>query len=206
MHTHIFSFRKYTLWYQGFLNFADASFFLTKNQRFLAKIVPLLKAIVWELCQRFFSSVFSFCKIKGDYRWKYKFYRLYIRNPASGLLKLVVNWKDGNDVTIFWPGVIVKFSWHYFTSLVNFSYCSKFHVNMTTGSWVMTISFYKGLTRNSGNRKTPVWVLPNIWRLGWVRNTKFGTNICNKTSEVLRENQQGKPTNYPHHCHHPDWG
>ena len=31
---------------------------------FFVKIVPLLKAIPWELCWRSFSSVFSFCKIK----------------------------------------------------------------------------------------------------------------------------------------------
>ena len=31
----------------------------------LAKMVLLIKAIVWELCKGFFSSVFSFCKIKG---------------------------------------------------------------------------------------------------------------------------------------------
>ena len=39
------------------------SFF--KKQHFLAKIKPLLKAIVLQLCYKFFSSVFSFCKIKG---------------------------------------------------------------------------------------------------------------------------------------------
>ena len=27
---------------------------------------------------------------------------------------------------------------------------------------------------------TPVWVLPNIWRLGQVRDTKFGTSVFNK--------------------------
>ena len=44
----------------------------------------------------------------------------------------------------------------------------------------MTISFYEGLTRNPEIGNTPVWVLSNIWRLGQVRNTKFGTNISNK--------------------------
>ena len=44
----------------------------------------------------------------------------------------------------------------------------------------MTISFYKELTRNSEIGCTPVLVLPNIWRLGRVRNTKFGTNVFNK--------------------------
>ena len=85
-YTAICSFRKYT--FQGPLNFTYVSIFLAKNQRFLAKIVPLLKAIVWELCQRFFSSVFNFCKIKGSYWWKYKIYRLCVRNSTSGLLQI----------------------------------------------------------------------------------------------------------------------
>ena len=40
----------------------------------------------------------------------------------------------------------------------------------------MTIFFYQGLTRNPEIGNTPVWVLPNIWRLGRVMDTKFGTN------------------------------
>ena len=67
-----------------------------------------------------------------------------------------------------------------FVSLVKFSYWSKFHVNIITGSGVMTISFHKGLTRNLEIGNAPVWILPNIWRLGRVRNTKFGTNVFNK--------------------------
>ena len=35
-----------------------------------------------------------------------------------------------------------------FFSLVKFSYYSKFHVNKITGSGVMIIFFYKGLTKN----------------------------------------------------------
>ena len=31
------------------LNFADISFFAAKTQQFLAKIVPLLKTVAWEL-------------------------------------------------------------------------------------------------------------------------------------------------------------
>ena len=69
-------------------------------------------------------------------------------------------------------------------SLSNFpvkcSYWSKFHVNFTTGSEIMTIFFYKGLARNPEIGNTPVSVLPNIWRLGQVRGTKFGTNVSNK--------------------------
>ena len=57
-----------------------------------------------------------------------------------------------------------KWKWRCFVSLVNFSYWYKFHVNIITGSGVMTISFYKGLTRNLEIGNTPVWVLSNIWR------------------------------------------
>ena len=59
------------------------------------------------------------------------------------------------------------------------------------------------LYQKSGNWKYPVWVLLNIWRLGWARNTTCGTNVSNKMllnaanatvtaftlSELLRENQ-----------------
>ena len=68
----------------------------------------------------------------------------------------------------------------FFVSLVKFSYWSKFHVNTITGSGVMTISFYKELTRKLEIGNTPIRVLPNIWRLGQVRNAKFGTNVSIK--------------------------
>ena len=81
---------------------------------------------------------------------------------------------------MFWNDVIIKFFWRFFVFLVMFSYRCKFYVNIITGSGVMTISFYKELTRNGEIGNTPVWVLPNIWRMGRIRNTKFGTNVCNK--------------------------
>ena len=70
--------------------------------------------------------------------------------------------------------------WRFFVSLVHLNYWSKFHVNIITSSVVMTISFYEGLTRNSEIGKTHFWVLPNVWRLEQVRDTKFGTNVSNK--------------------------
>ena len=68
----------------------------------------------------------------------------------------------------------------------------------------MTIFVFKGLTRNPEIRNTPVSFLPNIWRQGQVRDTKFGTNVFNEMllnaakcqacsftiSELLRKNQQ----------------
>ena len=38
----------------------------------------------------------------------------------------------------------------------------------------MIIFFYKGLTKNPKIGNTTIWVLPNMWRLGRVRNTRFG--------------------------------
>ena len=46
-----------------------------------------------------------------------------------------------------------------------FSYWSNFHVNIITGSGVMTVIFYKGLSRNPKIGNTPICILPNIWRL-----------------------------------------
>ena len=37
-----------------------------------------------------------------------------------------------------------------------FSYWSKFHINIITGSGIMTILFYKGLTRNPEIGNTPI--------------------------------------------------
>ena len=39
---------------------------------------------------------------------------------------------------------------------------------------------YKELTRNLNIGNTPVRVLPSIWRLGQVRDTKFGTDVSVK--------------------------
>ena len=112
-----------------------------------------------------------------------------------------------------------SFFWRCFVFLVKFSYWSKFHVNIITGSGVMTISFYKGLTRNLEIGNTPVWVLSNIWReLGipnlartslikcyWMLQNARVTAFT--VSELLRKNQQGSGVvvELPH-THPPRWG
>ena len=110
---------------------------------------------------------------------------LTFADSASGIRppdcsKLAKNLKSDNDVTISWHDVIVKCFWRGFVSLVKFSYLSKFHVNIGTGSGILAIFFYKGLTRNPEIENTPVWVLPNIWRVGWFMDTKFVANVSNK--------------------------
>ena len=44
----------------------------------------------------------------------------------------------------------------------------------------MTIFVYKGLTRNPEIGNIPVWVLPSIYRLSLVGDTKFSTNVSNE--------------------------
>ena len=124
-----------------------------------------------------------------------------IRPPDCS--KLAKNPKNDNDVTIFRHDVNVKFFWRCFVSLVKFSYWSKFHVNIITGSGIMTIFFYKGLTRNPEIGNTPVWALPNIWRLGRVMDLarmsliEYYWKLQNSRVtaftlfELLRENQLG---------------
>ena len=101
-----------------------------------------------------------------------------IRPPDCS--KLTKNPKNDSNVTISRHEVIFKFFWRCIVSLAKFSYWSKFHANIITGSGIMTIFFYKGLTRNPEIGNTPVWVLPNIWRLERVMDTKLGTNFSNR--------------------------
>ena len=99
---------------------------------------------------------------------------------ASGIslpnnFRLAINWKNDNDITFSDMASSSKF----FDVLFFFV---KFHVNTMAGSGVVTIFYYKRLTRNLEIGNTPIWVLPNIWRLGPVRDSKFGTNFSNKMS------------------------
>ena len=99
-----------------------------------------------------------------------------IRPPDCS--RLVKNPRNDNSVTIFRRHVIINFFRHCFVSLVKFSYWSKFDVNIITGSEIMTMT--KRLTRNPEIGNIPVWVLPSIWRLGQVLDTKFGMNVSNR--------------------------
>ena len=110
----------------------------------------------------------------------YKFYRLCAWNPASGLLQIGRKLEKQQWRHNFRTWRCRQSFWFCFVSLIKFSYWSKLHVNIITGSGVMTISFYKGLTRNREIWNPPIWVLPNICRLGQVTNTKFGANVSNE--------------------------
>ena len=73
--------------------------------------------------------------------------------------------------------------WRCFVSHLKSGYWSKFDVNIITGSGVMAIFFCKGLTRNTEIENTPVWALPNIWRLGRVRHTNVINEIWLNTAK-----------------------
>ena len=55
-----------------------------------------------------------------------------------------------------------------------------FHVNIVTGSRIMTISFYGGLTTNAELRNSPSEFYPISGDWGELRITKFDTNLSNK--------------------------
>ena len=57
-------------------------------------------------------------------------------------------------------------------------FLSKFLVNIVAGSGVKTIFVYKVLNRNQ--EIPPSEFFPNLWRLGRVRDTKFGMNVSTK--------------------------
>ena len=163
--------------------------------------------------------------MKDYYLWKYKFYRLCVwKIRLSYGSEFAVNWKMA--ITSQFSDMMSSST---FLTLLCFScqvqLLNKFHVNIINGSGVMTVSFYKGLIRNLEIGDTPVWVLPNIWSLGRVKDTKFGANMPNEmywksqyvkvtaftVSELLRENQQGVKlspnqirikivTTIPHNC------
>ena len=122
--------------------------------------------------------VFSFCKRKGYSLWKCKFYRLCVRNSAFGLLQIghkSGKWQWRHNLTTWRHR---NFFWHCFVFLVTFSYWFKFYINIITDSGVTTIYFYKRLTRT----------LTDIWTLGRIMDTKFGTDVSNKLFLLLREN------------------
>ena len=91
-----------------------------------------------------------------------------IRPPDCS--KLAKTSKNDNNVTIFRHDVIVKVFGSYFVSFVKFSYSSKFHVNIITGSGIMTILFYKGLTKNPEIGIPPSGFCPISWDGGklWI--------------------------------------
>ena len=83
-------------------------------------------------------------------------------------------------MTIFRYDVIAKIFSRCFVSLIKFSYWSKFHVSIITGLLVLELWQFSFIRDWPEIGNTPVWVLPSIWRLGQVGDTKFGANVSSK--------------------------
>ena len=123
--------------------------------------------------------------------------------PESGF-RIAINWKQDNDVTICWHDIIINFTWCCHVSLINFSHWSKFHVNIITGSGVMTISIYKALTRNLEIGIPPPEFCPNSgdWgELGIPHSARMSLIKCYWMLQNVRVNSfyrfwviKGKPT------------
>ena len=141
-----------------------------------------------------------------------------IRLPNGS--RLAVDWKNCNNVTIFWNDVIAKFSSRCFISLVKFSYWSKFHFNIITGSGVMQLPFISDWPEIRKSEIPPSefclistdWSelrIPNLARTSlrksyWMLQNARVTDFT--VSELLREYQQERwGRNYPHPpSTHPD--
>ena len=145
-YTPICNFRKYTFQCLGPLNLADVSIFCKKIAFFVQKNTFTQSNSVRAVTD--FLVLFSvFVKQKVTITQN-----IIFTDPVSGIQppdcsKLARNPKNDNEVIIFR---------RCFVSLIKFSYWSRFHVNIITGSGIMTIFFYKGLTRNPEIGNTPV--------------------------------------------------
>ena len=128
--------------------------YLKSLKYYLSNQFEWSKIILWIVC------------INSKFDWKNMHTLSFNCNPG-GFSRVSVFFRGGGGGQgVKLHGIIVRFSWRCFVSIVNFRYWCKFHINIIIGCGVITISFCKGLTRNPEIGNTPVWILQNIWRLG----------------------------------------
>ena len=89
--------------------------------------------------------------------------------------KLTIN-REKNGITICWHEVTVKFFNNDVFLLLLVQVSCQYH----DWFWAGSIFVYNKSTRNLEIENAPIWVLPNIWRLGEVRDAKFSKNVCYK--------------------------
>ena len=105
----------------------------------------------------------------------FEFYRLRLQNPSSGLLRIVHKskiWQCCHDL-LTW--CYRQFLLKSFVSLLNFSYWSKFHVNIIADSGVMKLL----LIWDWPETEYPHPSFAQNLETGSVRDI-FGTNVYNK--------------------------
>ena len=99
--------------------------------------------------------------------------------PESGFRiteNLAMNLKNDSDAAIFRHEVTVNFFDAVLFLLSSLVTVPSF---MSISSLVLELWQFSFI-RNPEIRNIPVLVFPNIWRLGQVKDTKFGTNVSNK--------------------------
>ena len=102
-------------------------------------------------------------------------------SPESGF-RMTANWSNIGKKTI------TSYFGYITSSLIFFDVFVFLLSGLVTGPNLMSISWqvlelwqvYEILNRNSEIENTLAWVLPNIWGLERVGNTKFGMNVLNK--------------------------
>ena len=112
-------------------------------------------------------------------------YQPFLRNPAPGLLQInhKINHKINQKKTMTSQFAVMMPS-HFFDVAVLLLSSLVTGLNFMSISWLVLelwrFSFLKDWLE-IGKLETPVWVLPNYWRLRQIRDTKFGVNISSKT-------------------------
>ena len=90
-------------------NFDDVRIFLAKSQGFLAKIIPLLKTIVWELCQRFLVLISVFVRQKATVYGNISFTDHASRFTIPDCSKVDFKWENDIDGRICQYDVTIEF-------------------------------------------------------------------------------------------------
>ena len=109
--------------------FRETNFVLLQNSKF--KVVNC--SVVWELWFYVLLSVLVWKKVTIDHNVSIADHAPGIRLPCGS--KLAMNRKNTSDVKVFRDHVTVKFFERCCVSFVNFSYWSKFHVNIILKLW-----------------------------------------------------------------------
>ena len=132
--------------------------------------------------------------MKGYYYWRCKFCRPWLRNTASWWLQIVqkLETRQRRHSLLTWRHLQLFID---VAVLLLPSYWSKFHVNIMTGSGVMTIFVYEQMTRNPEIGNALVCLLLNTWILGQVNNTKVSMNFSQ--GKTNRDQRGVKITPHP---------
>ena len=88
--------------------------------------------------------------------------------------KLLTNWKSDDDILIWQHNFIVKYFWSCRVSLIKFSYWSKFHVNIITGSGIFLL--WPEMEK-SEKFLSEFFAIPG----DWVKDIIFDTNVSDES-------------------------